>query len=93
MQSPTDRFRPVPRKEREVLGLKMPGVVSAVPQQRTAAVVPCALERAEVVPAAVMPEASVLPGHAASVGSSSGAEGEPGRTVSWRADYRRLNHR
>ncbi|WUD70472.1 hypothetical protein OG937_01485 [Streptomyces sp. NBC_00510] len=76
-----------------MLGLKVPGVVSVVPQQRTAAVVPCALERAEVMPAAVMPEASVLPGHAASVGSSSGAEGEPGRAVSWRADYRWLNHR
>ncbi|MFE2102859.1 integrase core domain-containing protein, partial [Streptomyces sp. NPDC059468] len=41
MQSPGDRFTPVPERERDVLGLKIPGVLALVPQQRTApAVVP-----------------------------------------------------
>ncbi|MFB7249070.1 IS481 family transposase [Streptomyces populi] len=36
MQSPGDRFAPVPEQERDVLGLKIPGVLALVPQQRTA---------------------------------------------------------
>jgi transposase InsO family protein len=35
MQSPGDRFTPVPEEERDVLGLKIPGVLALVPQQRT----------------------------------------------------------
>ncbi|MDX3780568.1 IS481 family transposase [Streptomyces europaeiscabiei] len=55
MQSPSDRFRPVPEQEREVLGLKVPGVLALVPQQRTApAEVAPAAESAE--PVAAMPE-------------------------------------
>ncbi|MER6556635.1 integrase core domain-containing protein [Streptomyces sp. NPDC001027] len=36
MQSPGDRFTPVPEQERDVLGLKIPGVLALVPQQRAA---------------------------------------------------------
>lgn len=35
MQSPGDRFAPVPEQERDVLGLRVPGVLASVPQQRT----------------------------------------------------------
>ncbi|WP_455711833.1 IS481 family transposase [Streptomyces avermitilis] len=35
MQSPGDRFTPVAEQERDVLGLKIPGVLALVPQQRT----------------------------------------------------------
>ncbi|MEV6313762.1 IS481 family transposase [Streptomyces sp. NPDC051776] len=35
MQSPADRFTPVPEQERDVLGLRVPGVLALVPQQRT----------------------------------------------------------
>ncbi|MEU1577632.1 IS481 family transposase [Streptomyces collinus] len=52
MQSPSDRFTPVPEQEREVLGLKVPGVLALVPQQRTA--------RAEVAPAAESAEPVVV---------------------------------
>jgi transposase InsO family protein/CBS domain-containing protein len=38
MQSPSDRFTPVPEQERDVLGVKVPGVLALVPQQRTALV-------------------------------------------------------
>ncbi|MFD7767621.1 IS481 family transposase [Streptomyces sp. NPDC059787] len=62
MQSPGDRFAPVSEEERDVLGLKIPGVLALVPQQRTppkdpepvstgASEVPAVLS--EVVPAAV----------------------------------------
>ncbi|MGV9247967.1 IS481 family transposase [Streptomyces sp. NPDC003710] len=62
MQAPADRFAPVPEEEREVLGLKVPGVLSLLPQQRSAPVaVPPAAEPAEVVPTVVAPEASELP--------------------------------
>ncbi|MER6121095.1 IS481 family transposase [Streptomyces sp. NPDC001795] len=62
MQAPADRFTPVPDEEREVLGLKVPGVLSLAPQQRTTSVVPApAVDSAEVVPAVVAPEASELP--------------------------------
>lgn len=55
MQSPSDRFTPVPEQERNVLGLKVPGVLALVPQQRTApADVAPAAESAE--PVAAMPE-------------------------------------
>lgn len=60
MQSPADRFAPVPEQERDVLGVRVPGVLALVPQQRTAPVVPspAALEPvpgppSEAVPAAV----------------------------------------
>ncbi|MFJ1536902.1 IS481 family transposase, partial [Streptomyces mirabilis] len=36
MDSPADRFTPVPEQERDVLGLRVPGVLALVPQQRTA---------------------------------------------------------
>ncbi|MER6359223.1 IS481 family transposase [Streptomyces sp. NPDC001634] len=62
MQAPADRFTPVPDEEREVLGLKVPGVLSLAPQQRTTSVVPApAVDSVEVVPAVVAPEASELP--------------------------------
>nr|WP_189788437.1 IS481 family transposase [Streptomyces capitiformicae] len=52
MQSPADQFTPVPEHEREVLGLRVPGVLALVPQQRTAPVVePSAVEPAEPVTA------------------------------------------
>ncbi|MFR0358596.1 IS481 family transposase [Streptomyces sediminimaris] len=35
MQSPAGRFVPVAEQERDVLGLKLPGVLALVPQQRT----------------------------------------------------------
>ncbi|MER5217625.1 IS481 family transposase [Streptomyces sp. NPDC002838] len=54
-QSPSDRFTPVPEQERDVLGLKVPGVLALVPQQWTApAEVAPAGESAE--PVAAMPE-------------------------------------
>nr|WP_019355171.1 IS481 family transposase [Streptomyces sp. AA1529] len=40
MQSPADRFAPVPEPERDVLGLRVPGVLALVPQQRTACAQP-----------------------------------------------------
>ncbi|MBE4742012.1 IS481 family transposase [Streptomyces caniscabiei] len=53
MHSPADRFTPVPEQEREVLGLKIPGVLALVPQQRTApAAVP---DPVEAVPAPAPP--------------------------------------
>lgn len=36
MQSPADRFTPVPEQERGALGVWVPGVLALVPQQRTA---------------------------------------------------------
>ncbi|WP_262706422.1 MULTISPECIES: IS481 family transposase [Streptomyces] len=39
MQCPGDRFTPVAGQERNVLGLKIPGVLALVPQQRMASVV------------------------------------------------------
>lgn len=49
MQSPADRFTPVPEQERDVLALKIPGVLALVPQQRPApAAVP---DPVEVAPA------------------------------------------
>ncbi len=60
MQSPGDRFTPVPDEERDVLGLKIPGVLALVPQQRTPPAEPDPVEvspvpagPSEVVPAAV----------------------------------------
>ncbi|MFE9455202.1 IS481 family transposase, partial [Streptomyces sp. NPDC006739] len=47
MQSPGDRFTPVAEQERDVLGLKIPGVLALVPQQRTP---PAELDRVEVPP-------------------------------------------
>ncbi|MFE3644492.1 integrase core domain-containing protein [Streptomyces sp. NPDC059169] len=49
MRSPGERFTPVLEQERNVLGLKIPGVLALVPQQRTApAAVP---DPVEVAPA------------------------------------------
>ncbi|WP_435229899.1 IS481 family transposase, partial [Streptomyces sp. Tue6028] len=60
MQCPADRFAPVPEQERDVLGLRVPGVLALVPQQRTAPAEPDPVEVApvptglpELVPAAV----------------------------------------
>ncbi|MFJ6565768.1 integrase core domain-containing protein, partial [Streptomyces sp. NPDC091412] len=60
MQSPADRFTPVPEQERDVLGLKIPGVLALVPQQRTPPAEPDPVEVSpvpaglpELVPAAV----------------------------------------
>ncbi|MFI1729305.1 IS481 family transposase [Streptomyces acidicola] len=65
MQSPADRFTPVPDEEREVLGLKVPGVLSLVPQQRTVPVAaPVAAEPAEPASAVVAAEVSDLPDQA-----------------------------
>ncbi|MGF0170193.1 IS481 family transposase [Streptomyces sp. Marseille-Q5077] len=50
MQSPGDRFTPVPGQERDVLGLKIPGVLALVPHQRTAPAEPVPTE-ASAVPA------------------------------------------
>ncbi|MFJ2563947.1 IS481 family transposase [Streptomyces sp. NPDC094154] len=47
MQSPGDRFVPVAEQERDVLGLKIPGVLALVPQQRTP---PAELDPVEVSP-------------------------------------------
>ena len=47
MQSPGDRFTPVPESERDVLGVRVPGVLALVPQQRTA---PLTADPADVVP-------------------------------------------
>ncbi len=52
MQSPGDRFTPVPEQERGVLGLRVPGVLGLVPQQRPA---PAEQEPAEAVPVSVSP--------------------------------------
>ncbi|MFC8838505.1 IS481 family transposase [Streptomyces griseoincarnatus] len=35
MQSPADRFTPVPDQERDMLGLRVPGMLAVVPSQRT----------------------------------------------------------
>ncbi len=62
MQSPADRFTPILQEERDVLGLKVPGVLSLVPQQRKAPVAAApAEEPTEPVPAVVAPEPSDLP--------------------------------
>ncbi|MFF6954844.1 IS481 family transposase [Streptomyces iakyrus] len=57
MQSPGDRFTPVAEQERDVLGLRVPGVLALVPPPRTAPVEPDPAEAVtvepEVVPAAV----------------------------------------
>jgi transposase InsO family protein len=60
MQSPADRFAPVAEQERDVLGLKVPGVLALVPQQRTPSAEPDPVEVSpvpaslpELVPAAV----------------------------------------
>ncbi|WP_336116585.1 IS481 family transposase [Streptomyces sp. PTD9-10] len=54
MQSPGDRFTPVAEQERDVLGLRVPGVLALVPQQRPApAAVP---DPEEVSASAPLPE-------------------------------------
>lgn len=53
MDSPADRFTPVPEQERDVLGLRVPGVLALVPQQRTAP--PAVPDPAEVAPVPVGP--------------------------------------
>ncbi len=50
MQSPAERFAPVPEQERDVLGLRVPGVLGLVPQQRHA---PAEPEPAEAMPVSV----------------------------------------
>ncbi|MFI9428153.1 IS481 family transposase [Streptomyces achromogenes] len=63
MHSPGDRFAPVAEQERDVLGLKIPGVLALVPQQRTPPAEPAPAEasavpaaRSEVVPAGMPAE-------------------------------------
>ncbi len=53
MDSPADRFTQVPEQERDVLGLRVPGVLALVPQQRTAP--PVVPDPAEVAPVPVGP--------------------------------------
>lgn len=53
MQSPGDRFTPVPEQERDVLDLRVPGVLGLVPQQRPAAV---EQEPAEAMPVSPLEE-------------------------------------
>ncbi|WP_432252247.1 IS481 family transposase [Streptomyces sp. HNM1019] len=48
MQSPGDRFASVSEQERDVLGLKIPGVLALVPQQRTPPVDPVPTEASAV---------------------------------------------
>jgi hypothetical protein len=48
MDSPADRFTPVPEQERDVLGLRVPGVLALVPQQRTPPAEPDPVEVASV---------------------------------------------
>jgi transposase InsO family protein len=50
MQSPADRFTPVAEQDRDVLSLRVPGVLALVPQQRTA---PEGPDPAEAVPVPV----------------------------------------
>jgi transposase InsO family protein len=57
MQCPGDRFTPVPQGERDVLGLRVPGVLALVPQQRTSSVVPDPVETASAP--AFLPEVVV----------------------------------
>ncbi|MFB9739164.1 IS481 family transposase [Streptomyces sp. NPDC057385] len=57
MQSPADRFTPVAEQERDVLGLRVPGVLALVPPPRTAPAQPdpagAVTAEPEAVPAAV----------------------------------------
>ncbi|WP_328550936.1 IS481 family transposase [Streptomyces sp. NBC_00366] len=48
MQSPADQFTPVPEQERGVLGVRVPGVLALVPQQRTPPAEPDPAEVASV---------------------------------------------
>ncbi|WP_107061941.1 IS481 family transposase [Streptomyces cellulosae] len=56
MQSPGDRFTPVAEQERSVLGVRVPGVLALVPQQRTP---PAEPDRAEAAPDPTSPRALV----------------------------------
>ncbi|MFF7738963.1 IS481 family transposase [Streptomyces sp. NPDC007984] len=56
MQSPADRFTPVPEQERDVLSLRVPGVLALVPQQRTG---PGEPDSAEAMPVPVGPSEEV----------------------------------
>ncbi|MFF5536999.1 IS481 family transposase [Streptomyces cinerochromogenes] len=58
MQSPADRFTPVPQQERDVLSLRVPGMLALVPQQRTA---PAEPDPAEAMPVPVGPSEEVPP--------------------------------
>ncbi|MDX3137098.1 IS481 family transposase [Streptomyces europaeiscabiei] len=65
MQSPGDRFTPVPEQERDVLGLKIPGVLALVPQQRTPPAEPDPADVSPVpagLPEPVRAEVAVEPG-------------------------------
>ncbi|WP_425588059.1 IS481 family transposase [Streptomyces prasinosporus] len=54
MQSPADRFTPAPDEERDMLGLRVPGMLAVVPSQRTP---PADPEPVDVPPVpAVLPE-------------------------------------
>ncbi len=66
MQSPADRFTPVAEQERDVLGLRVPGVLALVPPPRTAPAQPdpagAVTAEPEAVPAAVPAAVPVEPG-------------------------------
>ncbi|MGW3593138.1 IS481 family transposase, partial [Streptomyces fungicidicus] len=50
MQSPADRFTPVPDEERDMLGLRVPGMLAVVPPQRTPPAEPEPVVEAPVSP-------------------------------------------
>ena len=62
MQSPADRFTPVPEQERDVLGLRVPGVLALVPPPRTAPAEPDPGEAVAAEPEAVPAALPVEPG-------------------------------
>lgn len=62
MQSPADRFTPLPEQERDVLGLRVPGVLALVPPPRTAPAVPDPAEAVPAEPEAVPAAVPVEPG-------------------------------
>ncbi|KUL33809.1 IS481 family transposase [Streptomyces regalis] len=65
MQSPADLFTPVAEQERDVLGLRVPGVLGLVPQQRTPPAEPDPAEVAPVpagLPELVPPVVQLEPG-------------------------------
>jgi transposase InsO family protein len=59
MQSPADRFTPVPDEERDMLGLRVPGMLAVVPPQRTPPAEPEPVVEAPVSPG--LPELAPVP--------------------------------
>jgi transposase InsO family protein len=77
MQSPADRFTPVPEQERDVLGLRVPGMLALVPPQRT----PPKDPEPAPEPVEVPPVPAVLPGPAQAVPVEPGGPVEFERVV------------